>query len=240
MKRCTLLIVLIAGLVAAPAPAAQAARPPRVSVTTCDRNHQAAVFEGRMDALARSERMQMRFRLYISTPEEPDWTRLGVPGFSSWVTSEPSRSRYVYAKRVQALAAPANYRVQVKFRWLDADGDTLRTSRVTSRPCRQPDPRADLRVVGLSLAPGSDNRYDVTLRNSGHTDAAASTVELSLPGGRRLAGEVPPIAPGERDDVFLSGPACSPGDTLTATADAADVIDERDEANAFSFPCPAA
>jgi hypothetical protein len=155
------------------------------------------------------------------------------------VTSEPSRSRYVYAKRVQALAAPAAYRVQVKFRWLDADGVTLRTARVTSRPCRQPDPRADLRVVAVSLAPGSRNRFDVTLRNSGHTDAAASTVQLALPGGITLTGDVPPIAPGERDDVFLSGRACSPGDALTAIADVADVVDERDEANAFSFPCPA-
>jgi CARDB len=237
MKRIALLIPILATLVAAPA--AHAARP-RVAVTTCDRTHRAAVFEGRMNALPRSQRMQMRFRLQISTPDEPDWTRLNVPGFSSWVTSETARTRYVYAKRVEALAAPAGYRVQVKFRWLDANGDTVRVARVTSRACRQPDPRADLRVVDLRLAPAARNRYDVTLRNSGHTDAPASTVDLALPDGTTLSGDVPPMAPGDREDVFLSGPACSPGDVLTATADATDVIDERDEANTFGFACPAA
>jgi|tagenome__1003787_1003787.scaffolds.fasta_scaffold20834582_2 hypothetical protein len=237
MKRLALLIPILAVLVAAPA--ADAARS-RVAVTTCDRSHQAAVFEGTMDALPRSQRMQMRFRLQVWTPDEPEWTRLRVPGFSAWVTSAPSRSRYVYVKRVQALAAPASYRVQVKFRWLDAEGATVRVARVTSRACRQPDPRPDLRVIGVSLAPGADTRYDVTLRNAGRTDATGSTVRLVLPGGAMLSGPVPPIASRDRENVFLSGPRCAPGSMLTAFADAGDVVDERDEANAFGFPCPTA
>jgi CARDB protein len=237
MKRLAPILAVLAGLVLA-APAA--AKAPRATVTSCDRTHGTAVFEGRMDTMRHAVRMQMRFRLQVSTPDEPDWTGLPVPGFSSWVTSDPGRTRYVYTKRVEALFAPASYRVSTRFRWLDAQGETIRSARVRSKSCRQPDPRADLRVVGVSLAPadGSGDRYDITVRNAGRTDAAASIVRVALPGGAVVTADVPPIADGDRDDVFVSGPACRPGSTLTVTADAGDAVDERDEDNAFSLPCP--
>jgi hypothetical protein len=237
MQRLALIAPLLAMLaLAAPA----AAKPPRAVVTTCDRTHRIAEFEGRMDAVRRSERMQMRFRLQVWTPDEPDWSPLSVPGFSAWVTSDPRRTRYVYTKRVQDLFAPASYRVVTRFRWLDAQGETIRTARVFSKPCRQPDPRPDLRVLDVSLAPAdaAGRRYDITLRNAGRTDAAASTVQLQLPDGFVLSADTPPIAHGDMDDVFVTGPACRPGDVLTVIADAADAVDERDEDNVFSLPCP--
>ena len=240
MKRLVLLAPVLAGLVLAPAAAAK----PRAVVASCDRVHRAAAFEGRMDALPQADRMQMRFKLQVSTPDEPAWTRLAVPGFSAWVTSEPGRTRYVYTKRVESLLAPALYRVSVRFRWLDAGGAVLRTAKAVSRSCRQPDPRPDLRVLGVTLAPagagGASRRYDIVLRNAGRSDAAASTVQLRLADGTVLSADVPPIARGDREDVFVSGPACRPGDTLVATADAGDAVDERDEANAVSLPCPSA
>jgi hypothetical protein len=244
-RRLTILLA-VGGLALAPAGARAAVvakTPPHGTVTLCDRVHQSAVFEGRMDTMPHTDRMQMRFRLQVWTPDAPEWTRLAVPGFSAWVTSEPGRTRYVYSKRVESLLAPAAYRVITRFRWLDARGATLRTARTISKPCRQPDPRPDLRVISLAFAPtpdGSGRRYDVTVRNSGRGDAASSTLQLVLADGSTLSADVPPIAPGGREDVFLSGPACRPGDTPTAIADAADAVDERDEANVFSLPCPAA
>jgi hypothetical protein len=234
MKRLVLIVTVLAGLV----PAATASAKPRAVVSACDRTHRTAAFEGRMDTLQDAARMQMRFRLQVSTPDAPLWSRVSVPGFSAWVTSDAGRTRYVYTKRVQALLAPAAYRVVVKFRWLDADGTVLRTAHATSRSCRQPDPRADLRVVSLGHPLGSDGRYDITLRNAGRSDAGASVVRLALPDGTVLSADVPPIAPGSREDVFVSGPACRPGSTVTVTADATDAVDERDEANAFTLPCP--
>lgn len=234
MKRLILLVSVLAGLL----PAATASAKPRAVVASCDRIHRTAVFEGRMDTLPDAQRMQMRFRLQVFTPDEPEWSVLAVPGFSAWVTSDPGRTRYVYTKRVESLLAPAAYRVVTRFRWLDADGAVLRTARAVSKPCRQPDPRPDLRVFQLGLAPGSSQRYDVTLRNAGRGDAAASVVQLALPDGTVLSADVPPIAPGGREDVFVTGPACRPGSTVTVTADADDAVDERDEANAFSLPCP--
>jgi hypothetical protein len=236
MKRLVLIATVLAGLV----PAATASAKPRAVVSACDRTHRTAAFEGRMDTVQGASRMQMRFRLQVSTPDEPAWSRVLVPGFSAWVTSDPGRTRYVYTKRVEALLAPAAYRVILKFRWLDADGAVLRTANATSRSCRQPDPRADLRVVSLDLAPGPDQRYDITLRNAGRSDAASSVVRLALPDGTVLSAGVPPIAPGGRENVFVSGPACRPGAPVTVTADALDAVDERNEANAVSLPCPSA
>jgi hypothetical protein len=244
MQRLLAILFAAGGLALAPAGAGAAAvakTPPHGTVTVCDRVHKSAVFEGRMDTTPRTDRMQMRFRLQVWTPDAPAWTRLAVPGFSAWVTSDPGRTRYVYSKRVESLLAPAAYRVITRFRWLDARGATLRTAQTISKPCRQPDPRPDLRVSGLALAPaadGSGRRYDVTVRNAGRSDAAASTLHLVLADGSTLPADVPPIAPGGREDVFVSGPACRSGEMLTAIADVADAVDERDEANAFSFPCP--
>jgi hypothetical protein len=219
------------------------ARAPRAFVESCDKSEQAAAFEGRMDAVEGADRMQMRFTLQVSSSDEPRWTRVSVPGFSAWVTSEPGRSRYVYTKRVESLLAPAAYRVKLRFRWLDADGAVLKNARATSRSCRQPDPRPDLRVIDVSAVRvrPAGRRYDVVVRNSGREDAPASAVELELENGTVLSGQVPPIAPGDREDVFLSGPACAPGDELTAIADADDEVDERDEdGNAVTFRCPSA
>jgi hypothetical protein len=233
---------LIAALaLAALAPAAQAKARPQALVAACDRIHQAAVFEGHMDAVSGADRMQMRFRLQVSTPDAPVWENVTVPGFTAWVTSDPGRTRYVYDKRVESLLAPASYRVRMRFRWLDAQGVVLQTSHDVSLTCRQPDPRADLRVIGLSAAPGvdaSERRYAVAIRNAGRTAAPASTVRLELPDGRALTASVPPIAAAGREDVFLSGPPCRQGDLLIVTADADDAVDERDEANVLMLPCP--
>jgi hypothetical protein len=235
------LIALLALALAMPASAVGATRvrpKARSLVTSCDRTTQAAVFEGRMDAVPGAVRMQMRFRLEVSTPEVPDWTRVAVPGFSAWLTSVPDRSRYVYDKRVEALLAPAAYRVLLRFRWLDAQGAVVRTESARSRPCRQPDPRADLRPVDLTA--DADGRYDVALRNIGHGDAPASTVSLRFPDGSTLSAAVPPMAAGGREDVFVSGPPCPPGYTVAIGADSADVVDESDENNVVALPCPSA
>jgi CARDB len=233
------LIALLALAVLAPGAADASPRPKqRVLVTTCDRLGQAAVFEGRMDAIPGAVRMQLRFRLEVSTPDVPEWTRVAVPGFSSVLTSNPNRTRFVYAKRVEALLAPAAYRVQVRFRWLDANGGVLRTTYLRSRPCRLPDPRADLKPVGLTL--GADARYDVAVRNAGRGAAAASTVTLVFPGGTTVSAPVPPMAAGVREDVFVNGPACAPGQSVAVTADSGDAVDESDEDNLVMLPCPPA
>jgi hypothetical protein len=140
------------------------------------------------------------------------------------------------------LPGPATYRVQVRFRWLDSAGVVVRALRAASRTCAIPDPRADLRVTALQVRLGDDaqtNRYAVTVRNAGRSDADASDLSLALPGSAPITGLIGGLAPGAKEVLVLTGPACQPGETITVTADADDAIDEADEANDRSFTCPA-
>jgi hypothetical protein len=226
MRRALLFSLVFLGL----APAAQAK--PRAVLVTCDRNHQAAVFEGRMGTVRGTDRMQMRFRLYVTEPEMTGWHRVAAPG----------RSRYVYTRRVEALLAPASYRVQIRFRWLDADGDTLKTARATSRTCRQPDPRPDLRVDGIEVRPSGKpgkRRYAITLWNAGRSEADASSLLLGIGDRSPLSAPVPAIAAHKRAVVIVTGRRCTAGEQLTVTADADDVVDEsHEDANVLSVACP--
>jgi hypothetical protein len=238
MRLLALLAPLLVALALAPAAQARAAR---AVLVTCDRAHQAAVFAGRMDAVDGSARMQMRFRLHAQQPGGGGWRRLSVPGFGAWVTSAPRHSRYVFTRRVEALLAPASYRVQIRFRWLDSAGAVVAEARATSRACRQPDPRPDLAVTAIDVRPavGGARRYAVTVRNAGRGAAEASELALGLAGGPPLIAAVPALAPGEREVVVVSGPACAAGTPVSATADAADDVDERDEdANVLTVTCP--
>jgi hypothetical protein len=238
MARLVALVALALLPAAAPASAAE----PRVVVAGCDRDAQTAAFEGRMDARAGAERMQMRFRLQVRLPGSERWERLSIPGFGAWGTSAPGRSRYVFTRRLRELLAPADYRVRVRFRWLDAEGEPVATATALSRACRQPDPRPDLAVTRIAVRPAAiptDRRYVVTVRNTGRGDAPESSLGLSLAGGPPLVDRVAPLDSGEETRVTFVAPACEPGTAVLATADVDEAVDERDEdANARAITCP--
>jgi hypothetical protein len=190
-----------------------------------------AMFEARIAARRGSERMQLRFTLQVREPAL-EWRRVVAPGLDQWLTSDQGVRRYSYAKIVQNLSAPAAYRMVVRFRWLDADGDVLARSRSTSRPCRQPDMRPDIAApqieVGPAFAPES-RRYAVTVRNGGRTAAGPFAVALAVGGTAPARLTVAGLEPGERRTVVLTGPACAAGEPLTVTVDPDDAVDERDE-----------
>jgi hypothetical protein len=239
------LVTIVPALVAAGvlAPAAPAASPARAVVVSCDRTAGQAVFDGRMETEPGAARMQMRFTLQDRVPPSRRYHRVRIPSFGAWQTSSPGRSRYVYTKRVDGLVGPASYRVVVHFRWLDADGDVLRRARATSRVCRVPDLRPDLSVSAIEVRPATQparRRYAVTVTNSGRSPADPTRLTLDLgDGGWVLGTSVDPLDPDESRTVVLGGRACVPGDELTATADATDVVDERDEDDdVLTAACP--
>lgn len=98
--------------------------------------------EGMMRSLSGASRMQIRFELQSRTPDRPAWHTLVAAGFGIWNTADPSVRRYVYQKRVEGLAAPADYRMVVQFRWLDGTR-VLAQQRKVTRVCRQPEARPD-------------------------------------------------------------------------------------------------
>lgn len=245
--RALILATLLAALALA-APAAAQARPPaRALLIACERSPEEAqrsgVFEGQMRLVPGASRMQMRFTLQASTPERRRWTNVDAPGFGLWVGSAPGTGRYLYTKRVMNLLAPASYRVQVRFRWLDAGDVVVERTRRYSEHCRQPDPRADLEVGAVGVEEVEDDeaagRYVAFVRNTGRTAAAPSVLSLTVGGVVLPAGRVLALGPGEGAYVSVDGPACEAGAEIVADADAEESVDERDETdNRFTRRCP--
>lgn len=247
--RALILALLVLALAA---PAASAAVPrwaAKAVLVDCERGttvddtaDRTAVFEGQMRSVRGAARMQMRFTLQARTPDSSRWRSIAAPGFGTWVSSQSGTSRYVYTKRVEGLLAPASYRVQLRFRWLSAGGRTLASARRNSATCRQPDPRPNLVVSSLSVRPAARagrSRYVAFVRNTGRSAAEESELRVALGGVALPFAPVMELEPGEGIEIAVEGPACQPGATVDADADAGDVVDERDEAdNRFTRLCP--
>jgi hypothetical protein len=240
-------LLLALSLLLLAAPAAAEARPRAQALldscakATLDQDG-TGVFEGRMRSISGAQRMQMRFTLQTRATPDDHWAAVDVPGWGVWTTSAAGRSRYVYVKRVEDLLAAASYRVSVRFRWLDGDGDRIGSARDASPACKQPDPRPNLVVRGIGVEAAADDamrRYVVLVRNNGRAVAGASSLSLTVGGAAQPETVVPQLAPGEGTLVTIEGPACENGSELVAGADADDVIDERDETdNTFTRSCP--
>ena len=208
--------------------------------TALEAADRSATFEARMRAVPGTAQMQLKFTLQAREPAE-EWRRVAGPRLDRWIASDPGVRRYTFAKRVENLPAPAAYRVVVRFRWLGADGEILLRARETSATCRQPDLRPDLVVERVELQPAADpgsRRYVVPVRNDGRTAAGPFTVTLQSGDAVREDVTVDGLAPGERRVVVFEAPHCG-GAPLVVTVDAAQAVDERDEAdNVLQAACP--
>jgi CARDB len=225
--------VLLGSLFLAAAPASAQADvvdgPASALLLACEHGVEpAAEFEARMGTVPGAVRLRMRFTLQVSTPGRLGYRRVAAPGFGAWSTSEPGTTRYAYTRRVENLVGPASYRVVVRFRWLDAADTVIARAREQSRPCRQPDLRPNLTIRDLTIEPGADaatRRYVAHVRNTGRRPSGA--FELAV--GDLPPVTVPAVAPGRERTVEVTGPACDPGASITASADPADLVDERSE-----------
>lgn len=211
-------------------------------VPALDPLDRSATFVARMRVARGSERMQVRFSLQVREDGLTGWVRVPAEGFDTWLTSLPDVRRYSYEKTLVNLTAPAAYRTIVRFRWLDADGEILKTTRVTSAACRQPDMRPDLVVRRIEVLPGWDaatRRYAVVVRNAGRSAADPFTVTLRVGDGELGTTAVLGLGPATSRVVSFVGPACAPGAPLLVTLDTGETVDERDETdNAFAAACP--
>jgi len=204
-----------------------------------------ATFVGSMPARADGGRMEMRFALQRETDATTGFEALSVPKFSQWVKSKPGRTGFVYRKKVVGLTAPASYRVVVTFRWRGPDGAVVKKSVRTSKPCRQPDARADLapvKVTGTATGDGTA-AYGIVVRNTGRTAAGEFTVALGAsPGGADPIGTADVIGglgAKSTTTVTVTGPQCAPGSSLTVVVDPDGLVVERDETNnALTVACP--
>jgi CARDB len=211
-------------------------------VPSLDPAARSATFEARVRAVRGSERMQVRFTLQVREDALPGWRKVSASGFDSWLTSIAGVRRYSYAKTVTNLAAPAAYRMIVRFRWLGEEGEVLRTARITSAKCRQPDLRPDLEPRRIEVLPGAGpdaRRYAVTLRNAGRTDALPFAATLTVGDEATAPIAVLGLPAGIEQTVTFTAPACRAGSQLTVALDPGEAVDERDEDdNVLVTPCP--
>lgn len=246
--RRTLLLPLLA--VALLAPSAHAAGKVSLAARVADcttgalDEERAAAFTGSMSA-AGAKRMQMRFTLMQRLGPGPKGTfkKVPVPEWGSWEKAAPGRSAFVFTKRIEALTAPAAYRVVVTFRWLDARNHALRTTTRTSPACEVADPRPDLVLGGVdAIATGAGRAaYTVAVANDGHSAAVPFAVTVTVGDVTSDPVILGPLEPGDRASGAVAAPSCAPGSTITVTLDAADAVDESDEAgDVVQRPCPLA
>jgi hypothetical protein len=196
---------------------------------SCDRELHEAVFEGRVVTVKRAAKMQLRFTLQVSTRDDPRWRKVDAPGWGDWITVPPSFGKYTYAKTVQDLLPPANYRAHVNFRWKDRKGRTIRSERALSPVCKQPDTRPDLVVRNLKFDSG---HYVATIFNRGRDTAAGQfAVDIIVDGLPAGTIEVMGLAPQTAITTMLPTPRCVPGTPIEAVADPRSEVDEADEEN---------
>jgi CARDB len=227
----TALIALAASLAAAPA--ASADGPASAELVSCERAHRAAEFEAAMDAVPGAEQLAMRFTLEARKPGRRRYRRVHAPGFSEWTSSSPGTERYVFTRRVEALVGPARYRVLVRFRWLDANGDVIARARRRSGSCRQRDHRPNLKVMALQVAGGD---YRVLVGNRGPSASGPFDLELTVDGEPLEPVAVDGLEPWEDRLVDLHGPEC--GTIVRAVADPLDLVDERvEDDNGMALSC---
>jgi hypothetical protein len=204
-------------------------------VGSCDTDGRAAGFEGQMRVYRKAPKMQMRFTLQAMTKDAPKWATVALPGFSEWVTAPANVGKYTYDKTVQDLLPGANYRVAVSFRWKSRAGKTIRTERVISRVCKQPDVRPDLVVRNVRIEDGS---YVGVVFNRGREAAGPFAVGFLLDGTSVGTVEVTGLAPQTPITVMTPAKSCTPGTPLEVVADARAQVDEADEENnSFSTSC---
>jgi hypothetical protein len=148
----TLLSVLALGVFAqAPAPAPAPATPVTAGVEQCtpsaEQAERSATFTAQMTAVEGTQRMAIQFEVQERSPTDTAYHTVVDPGLSDWRYSEQGVKIYKYVKQVTNLAAPANFRAQVRYRWFDNRGHVIKRAVRRTPVCVQP---VDIKRVAQS------------------------------------------------------------------------------------------
>lgn len=189
-----------------------------------------AIFTGSMPAAVGTERMAMRFDLYVRSSVGTRWAPIKHKGFGRWERSLPGKSGFVYTKRVERMRQAASYRAVVRFRWYDADGLQRETTRRTP-VCEQPDqrPNLTLALVNVSTVDGGRTQYTLEVTNEGSSAAGKFDVAL-LDEALPVRRTVPALPAGETATVELVGERrCTPEAPTRFLVDPDDAVEESSE-----------
>jgi hypothetical protein len=234
-RNISLALIVSSAALAAPAGSAERA-PAAVRVADCARGvlpaDRSAQYRGAMNSVPGTDRMGMRFTLQerVGTGR---YATIEAPGLGVWRTSRSGVARFVHRQRVLELATAASYRMRVNFRWYDAGGEVVRRATRRSGGCRQRGRLPDLRVERIAArrldgAPGA-TRYVVHVENAGAGSSEAGVVRFAVDGATVDTLAVPPLRPGQRRRVFVTGPDCAAA--VRAEVDPDDAVRESSERN---------
>ncbi len=117
-------------------------------------SERSATLAGEMDAVPGAARMQMRIDLLERIPGEVRFHAVTGLGSGAWLSSAAGVKTYRYLRQVTNLTAPAFYRGDVRFRWLNSRGHVMRSGDLLTPVCQQPlEPAAVKQPKGASLLP---------------------------------------------------------------------------------------
>ena len=205
-----------------------------VYVAKCNKLERSAAFVGRMRAIRDSVEMWMRFTLQERVLPAKSFKPLSVPGLEVWHKSRPNVRRFGFRQRVRALAKAAIYKVDVAFRWYDADGHLMRETLERSRRCRQPGALPNLRIERIGRRP--NGQYYVRVSNVGRDTASGAEVQLFVDGQDAGLVELPDILPYSIRGTLFAGPDCE-GSVQAVVDPAATLRESAEDDNALTVPC---
>ncbi|HEY8584295.1 MAG TPA: CARDB domain-containing protein [Capillimicrobium sp.] len=241
MARTLLAAAALAASLAGAAPAA-AADPVIADVEACVGSlvalERSVTLRGEMEATPKTDRMAMRFELYVREPSDAGFVRVDGPGLGSWIRSTSNVGRFIWTKQLTNLEVPAEYRGRVSFRWIGKSGEVLAKSSRKTPVCRQADVRPNIALGRPAAEPGPQPdlvRYAVPVTNSGKGDAPPFDVTLD----GRAPVTVSGLKVGDTQTVRFVVPRCTPGQALLFAADGDGLVEETDESdNALRVECP--
>ncbi len=239
--------LLMIAFAAAPAEAGRAGlKHSAARLLSCDTEERTAAFRGRMTAWGKATTLEMRLSLRSRAQAEAQWAHGAPPeGFDTWLSADPGVVKYIVDKTVTELVGGASYRVVIRFRWRNADGQVVARAIRRTRRCHVPDERPNLVVAQINQqagSTGSTRTYLVRVANDGVGAAGLFSVGLQVDGAQlSQQATSEPLAEADWTVFEFDGPACHTGQSAVATVDTGSTVDESSETdNVLTLPCPLA
>jgi hypothetical protein len=135
--------LLALSLLASPSPApATGPGPVSAGVEQCVpavvQTERSATFTAQMTAVTGTQHMAIQMEIQERTPADPSFHTVTAPGLGVWSESETGVKIYKFVKQFTNLAAPADFRALVHYRWIDNRGRTIAHTQRRTPLCEQP------------------------------------------------------------------------------------------------------
>jgi hypothetical protein len=115
-----------------------------------------ATFGAEMLIVPGSVKMQVRIDVLERAAGDLRFHAVTGPGVGSWLSSSPGVRAYRLLRQVTNLSAPASYRGDVHYRWINGRGHVMRASELLTPACQQPvSPAAKTPKTDAAVAPAA-------------------------------------------------------------------------------------